>query len=124
MSAVKFSVAVLIFVFFFFIQESNNRHELLLKYRNLMIFISAVSIVFWLLGSIFHLVHPSGVVQSVWTNTGNPKPVPNYFNLYFETQELYGFARNTAIFTEAPMASLHFSIALFVEMYIEKIFII
>lgn len=122
MSAVKFSVAVLIFVFFFFIQESNNRHELLLKYRNLMIFISAVSIVFWLLGSILHLVHPSGVVQSVWTNTGNPKPVPNYFNLYFETQELYGFARNTAIFTEAPMASLHFSIALLVEMYIEKNF--
>lgn len=118
--AIKFSFAILLFLFFFIIQESNERSEVLLKYRNVVFIIAIVSLFFWLLGSILHFLHPSGIVQSVWTGTGDPKVVPSYHGFYFETQELYGVIRNTAIFTEAPMSSLHFSIAMLVEVYVDK----
>ena len=116
--AIKFSFTILLFLFFFIIQESNERSEVLLKYRNVVFIIALVSLFFWLLGSILHFLHPSGIVQSVWT--GDPKVVPSYYGFYFETQKLYGVIRNTAIFTEAPMSSLHFSIAMLVEVYVDK----
>ncbi|MBF8969889.1 hypothetical protein [Streptococcus sp. NLN76] len=120
--ALKFAASALILVFFFLIQESIERHELLLKYRNVMIIIASLSLIIWMFGSLFHLIQPTGVVQTVWTNTGLPRSVPSYFNLYFETQRISDITRNTAIFTEAPMASLHFSIALLIEAYIQKNF--
>ena len=43
---------------------------------------------------------------------GYERFIPNYHNLYFETQQWGDIFRNTAIFTEAPMAALNFLVAL------------
>ncbi|RVU70940.1 MULTISPECIES: O-antigen ligase family protein [Lactobacillus] len=61
------------------------------------------------------------VFPSAWGTTyGNYILVPSFHNIYFETQRVVfpfigEIIRNSAIFTEAPMASLNFSIALLVE---------
>ncbi|HAJ97910.1 MAG TPA: hypothetical protein DCO72_09265 [Ruminococcus sp.] len=97
---------------------------LLLKYRNIMTGIAVISLSFWLLASVLHVLKPTGTVLSTWAGTALPKKVDAYYYLYFETQELeipilhIASFRNTAIFTEAPMASFNFSIALLTELYI------
>ena len=94
--------------------------SVLFKYENLILLIAMISLFFWLFGSMLKLIHNTGFVYSSWTGTGANKLVPNYYNLYFETQYYGFFTRNTAIFTEAPMSSFHFSVALLIEFFLKK----
>lgn len=95
-------------------------------YENLILVVACVSLFFWLTGSILDYVQPTGYVYSSWTGAGDYyKRVASYFGLYFETQtglsSLLGVPyRNSAIFTEAPMASLHFSMALLIELFLRE----
>lgn len=77
------------------------------KYVNLIYIICCISIIFWVLSVKMDMIKPSGIFFSDWTG----RNVSNYYYIFFATQE----ERNTAIFTEAPMSSLHFSIALLFE---------
>ena len=87
------------------------------SYVNVIFIIAIISIFFWFFGSYLHLIHPTGKYWSNWAHYSvkryNYKP--SYFNVYFETQVLKGIVRNSAIFAEAPMASLTFSIGLTLE---------
>ena len=105
------------------IQDKEKIPQILLCYKNLIFIIALISLFFWFFGSILKIIRPSGIVLSSWGAIGNNlNIVPSFHNLYFETQNfrtgieiLNGVQRNTAIFTEAPMAALNFSIALLIE---------
>lgn len=99
---------------------------LLKAYKNLMVIIVVISLFFWIFGSILKIIPPTGLLASNWGNfTANNLYFTNYHNLYFETQYitvpvLGSICRNTAIFPEAPMASLNFSLAFLIEKTMEK----
>lgn len=88
------------------------------KYVTILSWIALISIMMWLFGSILGIIHPSSVVYSRWSVSGHLL-VNTYHYLYFEPQkiDLFGISiwRNSAIFTEAPMAALNFAIALGLE---------
>ena len=119
-------VACSVLLLFYFLYCSDNEiPSLFYKYRNVIFWIACVSIFMWLFCSVFRIFPATGEVYSSWSNTGEYKRVPNYLYIYFETQTTDSFGlnnivRNTAIFTEAPMASLHFSLALLVELFFSK----
>lgn len=103
--------------------------DILSKYSWLIVVIAAISIIFWIFGSNLKWIKPTGTVLSTWASGSNyysrgvADVVPSYFGIYFETQTVSGLSffsnmiRNTAIFTEAPMASLNFSLALLINIY-------
>lgn len=122
----KFIVSVVLLVFNYFATIEQNRRDLLIKYKNIILCISFISLFFWFFGTQLGIINRTGTITSTWVSKLNQSftTFPNYYNLYFETQgiSIFGkhFIRNTAIFTEAPMASFHFSIALLVEVFFYK----
>lgn len=104
--------------------ETNILKKILIKYANLMVYIAAISLFFWIFGSILKIIPSIGRTSISW---GGEHDIVNYYNIYFETQtSSLGnllktvIIRNTAIFTEAPMAALNFSIAFFVLTFFDK----
>lgn len=121
-ATIKLSILAFLFIWIIGL-NSQEIPEILLKYKSLMLIIAAFSLFFWIFGSVLHLISPSGAVLSNWSAfNGIALPVSSYHNFYFEAQNLNtsiaNLTRNTAIFTEAPMASLNFSLALLVEIFI------
>ena len=108
--------ASLPFVFFYFSSNASYivKIELFRKVVNVMVVISCISLFFWIFGSTFKMITPTGVALFEW---GTVNEVSSYFNIYFETQyvDWLGidfFWRNTAIFVEGPMMSLTLIIAI------------
>lgn len=103
---------------------------ILYRYSTIVYYIAMISCVIWLFGSILHLISPSGTISTIWTWTGEPKEINTFWLIQFEPQVLprsFGFfekfsnlVRNTSIFTEAPMASFNFSVALLIEVFLKK----
>ncbi|MDE6356896.1 MAG: O-antigen ligase family protein [Clostridia bacterium] len=115
----------ILIVYYFFCCNDYDIPAILFKFRNLICFIALVSIFMWVMCSIVSVIPQTGNVFSAWSDTGEYKVVPNFFYIYFETQkiDIFGFnniIRNSAIFTEAPMASLNFSLALIIELFLCK----
>lgn len=110
----------------YFVICKDNENSLLIAYKNIMIFIACESIFFWLFGSVLGVIEHTGYLYSTWAANENSIKVCNsYYGIYFETQITdsfgnTGFIRNTAIFTEGPMASLNFCIALMVEYLLQQ----
>ena len=101
--------------------------RLLIKYKNLIVFISVMSLFFYVFGTWLNWIEPTGQIYSNWAATENDVAIfKGYMNLHFETQiddnfiGNGGVVRNSSIFTEAPMFSLHLSLALLVELFIVK----
>lgn len=116
-------VAVLIL---YFVICKDKENSLLIAYKNIMIFIACESLFFWLFGSVLGVIEHTGYLYSTWAANENSIKVCNsYYGIYYETQITNsfgntGFIRNTAIFTEGPMASLNFCIALMVEYLLQQ----
>ena len=117
--------ASLPFVFFYFSSNSSYivKIELFRKVVNVMVVISCISLFFWIFGSTFKMITPTGVALFEW---GTVNEVSSYFNIYFETQyvDWLGidfFWRNTAIFVEGPMMSLTLIIAITLIYYFDDI---
>lgn len=92
----------------------------LYKYFSLLlVLISLISLFFYLMGSVFNIITPSGEFIMYVNNV--PKRVNNYFFLYFEPQNisLLGntYIRNCAFFYEAPKFSVLLSFAMIYELY-------
>ena len=125
----KFYELVIIILLSFWIIRlgpwENKIPRILTYYGNLISIVALVAIFFWIFGSVLKIISPSGVVSSTWgASNGGYNLVPTYHNLYFETQKsdftftIWGtISRNSAIFTEGPMASLNFSIGLLTQLY-------
>lgn len=117
--------ASLPFVFFYFSSNASYivKIELFRKVVNVMVVISCISLFFWIFGSTFKMITPTGVALFEW---GTVNEVSSYFNIYFETQyvDWWGidfFWRNTAIFVEGPMMSLTLIIAITLIYYFDDI---
>jgi hypothetical protein len=96
------------------------------KYTNIVLFIAVVSLFFWVFGSLLGFIHSTGFLYTTWTGNDSLKEVISYYGIYYETQmetffglTSYDIVRNTAIFTEAPMASMVFGIAFTNELLIQ-----
>ena len=117
--------ASLPFVFFYFSSNASYivKIELFRKVVNVMVVISCILLFFWIFGSTFKMITPTGVALFEW---GTVNEVSSYFNIYFETQyvDWLGidfFWRNTAIFVEGPMMSLTLIIAITLIYYFDDI---
>lgn len=92
------------------------------KFTNIVLVIAAVSLTFWVFGSLLGYIHSTGYFYTTWTGNDSLKKAVSYYGIYFETQKATFFGltskivRNTAIFTEAPMTSMVFSIAFLSEL--------
>lgn len=89
--------------------------SLLVRYSNLICAVAVLSVVMWLLCSVLKIIPSTGVAWTSWnelvdTNT----PVDSYFGIYFTMQGM----RNTSIFAEAPMAALHYGLALLIQVFL------
>lgn len=122
---IKWLLRVAVLIIYFVICK-DNEHSLLMAYKNIMIFIACESLFFWLFGSVLGIIEHTGYLYSTWAANENSIKVCNsYYGIYFETQMTDSFGnagliRNTAIFTEGPMASLNFCIALMVEYLLQQ----
>lgn len=122
-SALKIFIPALLI--FFVVSIQINVVDLLEIYKKIVIIIACISFFFWIFGSVLQIIKPNLTIMSTWTGSeGNIKNVLGYFGMYYETQfiNLGGVdcIRNSAIFTEAPVAAFVFSIALGVEELISK----
>lgn len=108
---IEYFISFFSLLFYVIIFERKENILLSIKYYiNIMAIIGCISLLFWTFGSLFKVISPTGSIISYWS-TENGTPCPSYYGIYFETQSLNNIIRNTAIFTEAPMASLNFVIA-------------
>lgn len=120
-----FLACLLVLILYYLTCCDGEIPAVLLKYGQLVTWVAAYSLLMWMLCSIQQIISPTGVVMTSWNDTAFlDAPISSYFGIYFETQfRAVGdvlVARNTSIFTEAPMASLHFSIALLIEALLKK----
>lgn len=96
-------------------------------YVNIITIIAAVSLFFWIFGSLLNIIQPTGSVLSTWTGQNDVKSVPSFWGIYFQPQmtlftgwNIGNFARNSAIYVESPIASLNFCLALGANLFLEK----
>ena len=109
-------ILVLSFVYFKLCCDGRQLPQVLKYYTDIMTILGIISLFFWIFGSALHIISPDTSVLSNWSSfNGFANNVPSYHNLYFEIQQNNGIFRNSSIFAEAPMASLHFSLAFTIE---------
>lgn len=118
---------ILLVIYFTLCVENDKIPELFIKYRNIIVVIALVSFILWLAGPIMNIIRPTGYVWYNWTSVIHDKKVPHYFRIFFTTQTAnflgqFRVIRNTAIFTEAPMCSLHFSLSLLISFFLDSKF--
>lgn len=115
------SLFLLFFPIIWFYISLYGYKDLLTAFVNVVVVISVISIVFWLLGSILHILSPSGQVESSW---GTTRYFPSYHSLYFETQNgtVFGnvFVRNSGIWPEAPMFAMVLTFSWISELFMLK----
>lgn len=112
----------IVIIMIWVIQVKGKNLPLILEaYANIMIFIALLSIFMWILCSLIKIIPPTGIIPFSWTSiNGMYSFIPTYGHIYFETQNIDlpfigNITRNTAIFTEGPMAALNFCIALLLK---------
>lgn len=116
---VLFPIFMMILQMYYDVNEIAN---LIRKFVRIIFLLAICSLLFWLIGSVFHIISPTVYVLNYWNGGGI---VEGYYNLHFEAQkiEIFGaiLVRNTGIFAEAPMWSLVLSLALiFQTLHIKK----
>lgn len=97
--------------------------NILTAFKYAMAVVAAVSIICWVCLSLLHMIdYPwSGDVYVDWSDNGMSIRRSHFIYIYYETQWfITGYvARNSAIFTEGPMANYCFSIALIIDLFIQ-----
>lgn len=95
--------------------------NLLRKFVRIVFVVAAVSLAFFILGSVFRFIYPSWKTNFMWDY---PRLADSFFGLYYEPQaiEIMGYvgARNCAIFTEAPMFAFLLCCALLCQFFFLK----
>lgn len=121
-SIITILIQILAIVAYCFLVE-DSVDDTMRKYSNIVLVIAAVSLFFWVFGSLLGRIQSTGSLYTTWTGNDSLKKATSYFGIYYETQSVTFFGltvnkivRNTAIFTEAPMASMIFGIAFLDEM--------
>lgn len=109
----------LMVLLFLLMRKQGFPNRILYEYSDVMSVIAAVSLFFWIFGTILHAIHPTGYINASWGTKFN---YPSYFNIYFERQIdlISGLYRNQGIFVEAPMYSLALVFAIAIEIFLRK----
>lgn len=104
--------------------KSSELGFFLRSYVAIALFFSCISLILWALGPVAGILSPNCHILNTWTGVeGFTLQTPGYFHLLYTPQFEDGtflasrIARNTGIFTEAPMCSFALCVALFVELY-------
>lgn len=101
--------------------NKNQFYEFLNIIKNLIVFLSVVSLFFYLFGSLLGIIKENCIIYSTWSS--NPS-YNGYYFLHFNTQKesIYNilFIRNSGIFNEAPMFSLVLTIGLGIELFLNN----
>ena len=104
--------------------EPGKLSDVFIRYSQIVTVVAALSIICWLVFSVFKLMPATGSEMTCWNGKPYDTPVNSYLGIYFDPQtiKLFGenIIRNSAIFTEAPLSSLHFSFALLISLFIMK----
>lgn len=118
-------VSLIMIGYHYWCDQKDEVSEFFYKFADIVLLIAVVSLFFWIFGSMLRVIHPSGYELSTWNSLGENKTklVPSYYSVYFETQTISffgikGLVRNSAIFTEGPMCSFIFCIALLIEYFV------
>ena len=107
----NFLVSLPIFIVYFSTKSQEcDRYSILKAFANLMLIEGLISLLFYVLGTSFQLIQPTGEILIDW---GEIKSIPYYWGIYFEGQTY----RNSGIFTEAPMHSFCLSLAFLFETF-------
>ena len=109
---------------YFYLFENKDAPYLLIAYRNIIVYIAAISLVFWVGGSLLKIIPSSGSVISTWGQRDDPLVLNNYYWLYFDSREVFFLGgwliHNVSIFTERAFAAYSFMIGLIYELFFEK----
>lgn len=122
-TSIKFMIiCVAITVYYFLCCKEEKIPSILKKYATLMFIIAILSLFFWVMGSILHIIESTGTKWTTWTGTGKEMEIPSYLGIYFERQvyEPLNIIRNSAFFSEAPMFSLNLSFAFLIEFLLKE----
>lgn len=120
---IKFILLFILLVIYFFLMIDTGQLKVFFRaFSNIMLIIAVISIIFWILGSLFNIISPNGIINFYW---GKDRVAKLYNYIYVEWQndaQIFGkiIYRNIGIFTEAPMFSLNLSIALLLDYFILK----
>lgn len=120
----RFWIALPVMVLLFYLdREEGRKLALFAKFSNIMAFLAALSLVFWILASQLHLVAAVGEWNARWLKQNF---YANYFGVYFECQTVmflgYSGFRNISIFCEPSMFSLCLAAALTYELFLRESF--
>lgn len=95
--------------------------KLLIKISNIVVILAGISILCYLIFTVFKIIPPSSQMFYLW---GGAREIPNYYNIYYVTQPItiHGmrFIRNTGVFTEAPMYAFMLTISVMCELFVRK----
>lgn len=113
----RFLFAPIILLYFVPICNLKNKFQVLIYFVIWTCIITAISLFFYIFGTNFDILHPTGLFQYKW---GLSHSVPSFYNLYFGNVQYVngGFLngltyRNTAIFVEGPMYAAVLDLALY-----------
>lgn len=110
-----------------YISQQDRPEELLFKFENIVLFLAAASLFFWLFGSLFGYIKPTGIVRCTW---GKTPYYYNWYGLYVQRINNTPFTiallktvlkqRNFGIFTEPAEYNVVLTIALYTEIFLRK----
>ena len=111
-------------LFLIFIMNSNNLEKFMEAFTNVVFMISALSLVFFVLGSLLNIIQPTGYYPytEIGWGTNNYR---DFYHLYCEGQTVfalgYSGVRNIALFVEGPMLTYVISFALYYELFFRRL---
>ena len=118
----KLVVIFLLFILYYFFSNNNEQFKKILDYiSNIVFIISAISIFFYLFGSVLNWINNTGAIEVTF---GFTRSIKSYCMIYFEPQYTIVFneyiIRNCGIFAEAPMYTIVLITTLAYELFIKK----
>ncbi len=124
-SLLKLYAAFLLAITYSYLAQPQNSSpfSLLLCYKNIVLCLAGLSLILWFFGPVTGLLPATSLVYDSWG--GGVRPLQSYFHLFYAETRGYSFLglslqRNIGFFTEAPMHSLHLSLALLTELFLTE----
>ena len=106
-----------LFLLFVELYRKGRLIQLFYRIENVVCILAAISLFFWIFGTILGILKPNMIFRINW---GNFEKIKGYWGLHFQIQRDTTFGsliyRNSGIFAEAPMLNLWCDIALGVEL--------
>jgi len=113
--------------FAYTVVRSHDEEAFLTSFSDVMIVVAAVSLFFWLFGTMLHVIPGKAMTFEFG---GVTRSTVSYFSLYYENAYQKaafnllgvqkGLLRNTSVFVEAPAYSSILSFALIIELFVRR----